>query len=417
MKKLVALLFLVPGLAMAQKEIKPNLSKAEGAWKSNKLDEAKAIIDVSVASQEFMVDAKKGGPSKNAAKAWYLKGVIYAALDTTKNPKFQALSANAFDESKAAFEKSKEIDQGKSKGFIKLPDGALGGFEREFTISEVNDALGNGYFNRSLRFYEEDRDYTKAFTYIKHSMYFTPTDTFKMRIAGTYFGPAAKEYEESAGFLESYVKGGGTMKEAYQQLIALYSTQKKNEEALAVIRQAKEKYPDEAEFSQSEIAILYDMGRLPEARASIEKKIASGGADRSTYYNLGFICNKIKDMDCAKKAFNDAIKIDKDDFDSYAMLADISYKEVGEIRRERGAITGSTDADLKKRKELFTKIGDKLRESLPYWEKCYELKGTDDNVLYGLLSVYGDLYAYDESYGPKMETLKKKMKGMGLEVD
>jgi tetratricopeptide (TPR) repeat protein len=417
MKKLVALLFLVPAMAMAQKEIKPNLSKAEGAWKANKLDEAKAIIDVSVASQEFMVDAKKGVPSKNAAKAWYLKGVIYAALDSTKNPKFQALSANAFDESKAAFEKSKEIDQGKSKGFVNLPDAALGGFERQYTIDEVNSALSNAYFNRSLRFYEEDRDYGKAFTYINHAMYFAPADTFKMRIAGVYFGPAAKEFDKSIAFLENYLKAGGTMKEAYQQLIALYSTQKKSEEALAVIRKAKEKYPDEAEFSQSEIAILYDLGRLPEARASIEKKIAAGGADRSIYYNLGFICNKMKDMDCAKKAFKDAIKLDGEDFDSYAMLADISYKEVGELRKERGAITGSSDADLKKRKDLFGQIGEKLRESLPYWEKCYQLKGTDENVLYGLLSVYGDLYAYDESFGPKMEALKKKMKGMGLEVD
>lgn len=416
MKKLVALLFLVPGLAMAQKEIKPNLSKAESAWKANKLDEAKAIIDVSVASQEFMVDAKKGGPSKNAAKAWYLKGIIYAALDTTKNAKFQALSTNAFDEAKAAFEKSKEIDQGKSKGFISLMDPSIG-IERPFTTEQVKDGLSNAYFNRSIGFYEQDKNYEKAYQYITYSLYFNPADTLKMRIAGVYFGPASKHFDESIGYLEEYIKRGGPMMEAYQQLIALYSTQKNNEQALRVVRLAKEKFPEESEFLQSEIAILYDMGRLPEARASIEQKIAAKGGDRGAYYNLGFVCNKLGDFACAKKNFLEAVKLDPNDFDSYAMLAEMTYKEVGDIRRERGAITGSSDADLKKRKELFGQIGEKLKESLPYWEKCYNLKPTDESVLYGLLSVYGDMYSYDESYGPKVESLKKKMKGMGLEVD
>jgi hypothetical protein len=88
MKK-IAIVFLLalPFAVAAQKEIKPSVSKAEKALKEGKFDEAKAIIDVTTASQEFMVD-KKGNPSKNAAKAWFLKGLIYAGIDTTKVDKF-----------------------------------------------------------------------------------------------------------------------------------------------------------------------------------------------------------------------------------------------------------------------------------------------------------------------------------------
>ena len=85
MKKIAILLIgIIPFAALGQKEIKPSISNAEKALRANKIVEAINIIDVTTSNQEFMLD-KKGNPSKNAAKAWYLKGVIYAATDTVKS--------------------------------------------------------------------------------------------------------------------------------------------------------------------------------------------------------------------------------------------------------------------------------------------------------------------------------------------
>jgi hypothetical protein len=56
-------------------------------------------------------------------------------------------------------------------------------------------------------------------------------------------------------------------------------------------------------------------------------------------------------------------------------------------------------------------------ETLPYWEKCEQLKPSEENVLYGLLAVYGDLIGYDETYEAKEKKLKAKMRGLKLEVD
>src|SRR5882757_86750 len=95
MKKIAPFLLLLPLAVAAQKEIKPSVSNAETALQKGNLNEAKSIIDVTVANQEFMVD-KKGQPSKNAAKAWYLKGLIYAGIDTTKVEKFKSLDPNPF---------------------------------------------------------------------------------------------------------------------------------------------------------------------------------------------------------------------------------------------------------------------------------------------------------------------------------
>ena len=52
MKKIAILLMCaVPLSALAQKEIKPNVANAEKALRAGKFDEAKAIIDVTTASQ------------------------------------------------------------------------------------------------------------------------------------------------------------------------------------------------------------------------------------------------------------------------------------------------------------------------------------------------------------------------------
>ena len=92
-KTLVTLLAIIPLLTFAQ--VKPNIGKAEKALREGKIDEAKTIIDATCSSQEFMVD-KKGQPTKNAAKAWYLKGLVYFAMDTTKKEQFKSLDPNPF---------------------------------------------------------------------------------------------------------------------------------------------------------------------------------------------------------------------------------------------------------------------------------------------------------------------------------
>src|SRR6478752_1069823 len=118
MKKIVlALSFLLPLCVVAQKEVKPSLTKAEKSLMDGKLDEAKTMIDLTTASQEFMVD-KKGAPTKNAARAWYVKGLVYAAIDTSKNEKYKSLEAEPYKVALKSWEESKKLEDGKSSVYV-----------------------------------------------------------------------------------------------------------------------------------------------------------------------------------------------------------------------------------------------------------------------------------------------------------
>lgn len=109
---------------------------------------------------EFMVD-KKGNPSKNAAKAWFLKGIIYAAIDTTKEEKFKALVPEGFSVAKEAFDKAKELDQDKTPSFV---SDAMG---LPIMNNQVTGAMAQSYFDKALKAYQEEKDYKKLLRSLK----------------------------------------------------------------------------------------------------------------------------------------------------------------------------------------------------------------------------------------------------------
>ena len=435
MKKIAILFFALPIAVFAQKEIKPSVSKAETALQKGNFDEAKAIIDATVTNQEYMVD-KKGNPSKNAAKAWYLKGMIYAGIDTTKVEKFKSLEANPFPIAKEAFLKAEELDKGKNESLVNR---LYQNLPIPVTKEDVSRFLAQAYLDKGYKIYQA-KEYKKAFVEIEKVVYFLPKDTTQLLNAGVYFGPAAEENEKAISYIKQYRAAGGANPDAFIQLYSLYIKKADVERvkykgkgqdeflkdtayvknvnlALNVAKELTAKYPSNIDYLNLEYNIYTQTNRLPEAKALMEKKANADAKDKESRYFLGLICNELKDPEGAKSWMIEATKIDPDYFEANLVLAKLSYGDAQKVKDQRNAINGSREADLKKRQELYLLIPKKLKESLPYWEKCATLNSSDQDAMYGLLNVYSDLTTYDETFEAKIKDLKKKMKAQGMEVD
>jgi len=436
MKKITILLFALPFVVAAQKEIKPSVSKAEAALQKGTLDEAKSIIDATVANQEFMVD-KKGQPSKNASKAWYLKGMIYAAIDTTKIEKYKALDPDPFPAVKEAFTKAEEIDKGKNESLV---NGLTMGLPLPMPKTQVAALLAQKYLERGYAVYQK-KDYKKAFVDIEKVLFFLPNDTAQLMNAGAYFAPAADENDKALAYIKRFKELGGKNPDASLQQYSIYTkraedSKKKGKEAnkqydplkdttymnntnkaLKVAQELSAKYPSNMDYLNLEYNIYTQTNKLPEAKVLMEKRANADPKDKESRYFLGLISNELKDIDGAKHWMTEAIKVDPDYFDANMVLGKLTYSDAQKLRDQRNAITGQKEADLKKRQELFKLIPVKLKESAVYWEKCVAVNDQDADALYGLLSIYSDISLYDESYEPKIVNLKKKMKALGLEVD
>ena len=407
MKKVIFICLLCPMLALAQKEIKPSVSKAETALQKGAFDEAKAIIDATVASQEYMVD-KKGNPAKSASKAWYLKGLIYAGIDTTKVEKFKSLEADPFKVAKEAFAKAEEIDKGKNESLVNR---IYFGQALPMTKQEVGAHLAQAYLNRGYETYKK-KDYKKAFVDVEKVLFFLPNDTTQLMNVGVYFAPQADETEKAIDYINKYITAGGKNPDAFLQLYSIYSQRKNYDEALKAIQKLTAIYPNNLDYLNNEYNIYVQTNKLPEAKALMIKRAQAAPKDTEPRYFLALISKKMGQEAEAKQWIVEILKIDADNFDANEEMVGALGREARVLNDERNA-----SKDPKKRLELFNDRHAKLKEALPYAEKCVSIKSSDEGSLYNLLSLYDNLSTYDESYEKKGTELKKKMKALGLQVD
>lgn len=401
-KTLVTVLGILPFLVFAQ--VKPSLPKAEKALREGKLDEAKSIIDVTTESAEFMTD-KKGQPTKNAAKAWYLKGLIYFAIDTTKKEQFKSLESNPFDVGKASFEKCYALDGGKSKFFVNDPSGL------PMLNDQVNALLGNTYYNKAIIGYNEKADPKLVLAYTEKTMYFIPADTAILLYAGGVFAPAAGEYDKGLEMLSRYIKGGGTLPEVYTMMANIYTDQKKdNAGALKIIQEGKAKFPKYKDLRLLELNIYLGEKKFDIAKQMVEKELELD-PNKDNYFLYGQLSRELGEMDKAKEAFKKSLELDPKSFDAAAELANLYWADAKKYKDQMGML-GNSKSDMEKLKVLDAKYVEQLKIYIPYIEACEKLSPDDVTVLYSLLNVYSDM---DDQ--PKIARVKKRLKALGEQID
>ena len=404
MKKVILLAALaLPMTMFAQKEIKPSLPKAQKALKDKKLDEAKAIIDVTTTSPEFMVD-KKGEPTKKAAEAWFFKGLIYAAIDTCKVDAFKALEAEPFKVATESFAKARALTKDNKIDFYKNDLGMP-----LITETQVFPFFADSYAKKAISFYQDDKDYAKGFEYIERTLYFVPEDTSILMNAGVFFAPSAKEYDKAIMYIRKYQAKGGKSSDAYVQLFSIYRDSKKDlDQALVVAKEAIAKFPNNTEFPKYELDIYIKMNKLPEARTIMERQAKEDPNDKESRYYCGVISMELKEPEAALKWFDEAIKLDPKYFDAHLAKADIIYSDAKAVKTQMNNLGNSKD-DFKKKVELDKVYQDKLRIALPYWEACEKLSPDDAKVLDNLYLMYTDL-----EMTAQVTRVEKRMKALGL---
>lgn len=392
MKKLLLFIFIIPLVVAAQKPVKPSMPKAEKALRAGDFATAKAIIDATVASEKF---ADNG-------KAWYLKGLIYAGIDTTSNEAAKSLVADPFPDAKAAFEKAYSLDKDKGS-FINGPNGF------PLLTDQVNAYMAQKYFDKGLKAYQDNKDYDEAFKQVERTLYFVPKDTSILLNAGLFFAPSAEEHQKSIDYLQRYIDEGGTSPDAYTMIFSAYRDQiKDDEKALAAVKAGMKAFPDNKEFPKYELDMFIRMGKLQEAKAAMERQAANDPSDHETRYFLGVINQQLGNNDEARKWYDESVKLDPKYFEPRLAIAELVYFDAKKVKAEMNQL-GITAEDKKKRFELDQVLVENLKKALPYWEACEKINPDDEKVLDNLYSIYSDL-----DMQAQVARIEKKMKALGL---
>ncbi|MEP1032458.1 tetratricopeptide repeat protein [Ekhidna sp.] len=367
---------------------KPKINQALSALESGELAEAKSIIDAAIEHEK----------TKDDPKTWYYRGQIYAALDTANN------EPGALDTSLKAFDKALELDpEQKSFQSVDFSTGQIANVESK------RQGYYAFYYNGAIEAYNED-DFNGAADNFETAYYIMPSDTNAILNAAYAASAAGDAKRAEANFKKTY-EAGMKDKTVFLQLYNYAVKDERLEDGLSYIKEARNAFPDDLEFSKYEINLLIRLERIDEAMTEIQNSIENDPNNADLLFSLGVLKDETGEKEAAMETYKKAIAADPNHFNSYFNIGAMLFNETNALVKEQGSLnyypgkSSGYKADEKKRYQtLETQIETKLKESLPIWEKLHSLKSEDPDVMNSLIYVYKGLDMTD-----KEKELKAKL--------
>ncbi len=369
---------LVCTLAIAQK--KPNINKAKAAFDNGEIAEAKTIIDQAI-------DYEK---TKDKAKTWYYRGMIYASIDTSSNdPDAMRIAIESYD-------KALELDP---------------------TQRSINEFVGTGiqnvdsqkqnyygfYYNKAIANYNAE-EFSGATDNFEKAYYIMPSDTNAI-LNAAYSASAAGNEERAIQNYEKCLEAGITDVVIYLRLYNYAVGEKNYDKAYGILEDARAIHPDNVDLMKYQINILIDQDKIDEAKGGIEEAIAKEPDNPDLHFSLGVIHEELEDLESARASYEKAIGIQSDHYNSNFNLGVMVFNECNALIKERSALSYKED---KKIAALSSQIDEKLKVALPYWQKLYSLRSDEQSILETLEYIYLSLKMNDEAeeITAKLETMK-----------
>ncbi|MBK7763939.1 MAG: tetratricopeptide repeat protein [Bacteroidetes bacterium] len=399
MFKKVSLFLGIAFLAFQSNAQKANIQSAINYLKDNNVADARKTID----------EATTNESTKNNAKAWLIKAVVYQAIGTPKevmpqltfilneNPylidlskanELQGVAPNAMNESIEAYKKAMSLDAKYSKEELLPLISTILGIQFNEGITKMND----NKFAEAYTAFETVNSLQKLDNgnlWKGNAALDTVFATGKMYQANSAYN--SNKDDEAAALLEESIKNPITQDaNLYIMLTDLYS--KKNDDAKwsETMKAARTKFPKDARILNNEINYYIEKGRVEESIVKLKEGIAADPKKADLYLLLGqtylALANPVDKNDKplpkpanadeqAKNAETNYLKAaELDPKNPYAQfnLGLISYNQAKDMTEEMNKTNDNKVYDaLKPKRDVL------LDKAMPYFTKAKELIEAD----------------------------------------
>ncbi len=194
---------------------------------------------------------------------------------------------------------------------------------------------------------------------------------------------ALKYFKKVLGYDQEYANKSY----AYSQIISYSIELKEYDEALKMIRKAKEVYPDEKLYADWEVEVLLQADKMDEALKNLETIIAAGNGSKQTYYTLSFLYLSNDNWEKAIEISRKAIELDPDYIEAYYVLGTGIFNQGADLTTEANAEVD----DEAKYQALKAKSLEKFKEAMPIFEKLIADNDKDVFYLRPLSTIYDQL--------------------------
>ncbi|RZL61873.1 MAG: tetratricopeptide repeat protein [Pedobacter sp.] len=348
MKKLLFSILIV-GTATVANAQKSEVAEAKKKWGIFSITGGKGAFDKTMASlNDGLAHTDKAIANEKSnilPEAWSYRALFASTIYATDSVNVENAEAKR-KIAEEAITKAKSLD---TKGDEK----------DNITTAETN--ILNGLKTKAYQAYTK-KDYEKAYSYYDAVTKVQPDTTFYL-----YTGVSAQLANKLPAAIENFKQviklNGSESKGLYNEIINIYlKTLKDTTSALATIKEALVKYPNNGDLIAAETDIYITRGNIEESRASLTKLIASNPKNALYQYLMG------------NTYFNTALNVQKE-------RDKLDQKKVKEYNAETAKVVALID------------------QSIPFYKTALELDPVHAPTLDILTKIYafkGDTKSYDE---------------------
>lgn len=371
MKQLVVAVSLL--LATAVQAQNDAVTNAFMANKDGEFDKAKEEIDKAVAHEK----------TKDKAKTWYFRGMIYENIITSPNPKFKALAT--LDASKATIESYSKAMSLSQKGEEYFDQSA----------SRINNLWGT-FLNAGIAQYQEKK-FAESIGNYELAQMIKPTDTTAY-VYGLYAAEGLSDYEKCKAYTRKLASMGRKSPDMYLSLSRQARKAEKKDSALAHVQEGRAQYASNKNLMLEELDLYFVLGKSGEAKAKLEDAVKLDSTNANLYSILGNLYDQEaadpkraqKDKDASKQKalanYRRALKFNPDNIESSFNLGVFYFNKGADIRKKVDGMDINT-YNLKGKK-MEAEATAEFKNALPYFEKCYQVNPKDEAAKKSLAQVY-----------------------------
>ncbi|MFD2999064.1 tetratricopeptide repeat protein [Pontibacter toksunensis] len=321
-------------------------------------------------AQESINQAIEHKKTKDKAKTWFYRGVIYQ--DMIGNPIYGKMTDDKTPlivlES---FDKTLELD------------GNNGEFAKQ--VPARKEQLYGQVLNQAVEFHN-NQDWENAIEKYKLASKINPTDTTSVLYAA-YASTANKDYPAAIGFYDNLIKMGHTTEDVYKNKIQLMqATEASDEEVMKTLSAGLEKQPNSVYLMQEELRYYLKNDRGEEAMEKLDKAIAADPSNASLLAVKGNLLERKKDLDGATATYKKAIEIEPNNFDANYNLGVLEFNKGADVNNRAAKMDYATYQ--KKGKALEAEAKKHYQAALPYFEKALEIQPKDQATMQNLIKLY-----------------------------
>ncbi len=427
MKKLLVIVLLATmGIVSATaQDINPKkaLRQAKRSLSAFELDNSK--VDQLNESVDLIMAVAKDESMKSNPEVWNLMGDIYSAyleldyknglMDENYRPQYLQEANKAYMAYKKGYEvgeKSKDIDASLAgmAGLIQSMSNS------GITVLQAGDQMGAyNVFRNVLDIHALLQEHGKD------SPLNDPEAMNNQLFLAGYAALLAEQYELAKPYYEQLKANDYDDPSLYEGLFKIKS-QEDPEGADAILREGREKYPDDLTLLYAEINAALKNNEIASLESKLKEAIKKDPNNVSLYTTTGSVYDRLfQEMmdsdtaqanlyfDSAKVYFEKALEVNPDNVDAIYSIGALYYNKAAQGTQELQALADDlTAAGMKKYDAKKLQVDQIFDKALPYFQKAERVNPSDRNTLIALKEIYARKNKMDisDEFGKRLDIVE-----------